>query len=164
MFDADEYRMIGLPYGEKKTMTIGPMLSRFHLIPERYGRTDGQTDRGTDLLHQYRASVCWRAKKKSVVYFQLCSHENTSSKLRRCLCGLNVERRVVCSIKAPSGECLWGGLYKALDWELWQHEPISLWCRYTWIILFEMSFSFSRGLLCWNFTVQPTFAQSIQFY
>jgi len=27
------------------------MLSRFYLIPERYGRTDGQTD----LLYQYRA-------------------------------------------------------------------------------------------------------------
>ena len=41
-------------------MTI--MLSRFHLIPERYGRTDGridgQTDGQTDLLYQYRASVC----------------------------------------------------------------------------------------------------------
>ena len=24
------------------------MLSRFHLIPERYGRTDGRTDRQTD--------------------------------------------------------------------------------------------------------------------
>ena len=28
------------------------MLSRFHLIPERYGQTDGQTE----LLYQYRAS------------------------------------------------------------------------------------------------------------
>jgi len=27
----------------KKTMAI--MLSRFHLIPERYGQTDGRTDR-----------------------------------------------------------------------------------------------------------------------
>jgi len=35
------------------------MLSRFHLIPERYG----QTDRPTDLLYQYRVSVCWRAIK-----------------------------------------------------------------------------------------------------
>ena len=35
------------------------MLSRFHLIPERYRRTD----RRTDLLYQYRASVCWRAIK-----------------------------------------------------------------------------------------------------
>jgi len=33
------------------------MLSRFHLIPERNGQTDGQTD----LLYQYRASVCCRA-------------------------------------------------------------------------------------------------------
>jgi len=33
-------------------------LSRFHLIPERYGQTDRQTDRQTDLLYQYRASVC----------------------------------------------------------------------------------------------------------
>jgi len=41
MFDAGKTRMIGLPYG-KKTDT---MLSRFHLIPERYGQTDGQTDR-----------------------------------------------------------------------------------------------------------------------
>ena len=30
------------------------MLSRFHLIPERYGLTDGRTDRRTDLLYQYR--------------------------------------------------------------------------------------------------------------
>jgi len=39
------------------------MLSRFYLIPERYGRTDGQTDGQTDLLYQYRASVCWRPIK-----------------------------------------------------------------------------------------------------
>jgi len=41
VFDADKIRMIGLRYGEKND----DMLSRFHLIPERYGRTDGQTDR-----------------------------------------------------------------------------------------------------------------------
>jgi len=38
------------------------MLSRFHLIPERHGHTDGQTDGQTggqtELLYQYRASVC----------------------------------------------------------------------------------------------------------
>jgi len=39
------------------------MLSRFHLIPGRYGRTDRQTDERTDLLYQYRASECWRAIK-----------------------------------------------------------------------------------------------------
>jgi len=38
------------------------MLSRFHPIPGRYGRTDGQPDGQTggwtELLYQYRASVC----------------------------------------------------------------------------------------------------------
>ena len=42
LFDADKTRMIGLPYGEK---TYDDMLSRFHPIPERYGRMDGRTDR-----------------------------------------------------------------------------------------------------------------------
>jgi len=42
MFDADKTRMIGLPYGEKN---YDYMLSRFHPILERYGQTDGQTDR-----------------------------------------------------------------------------------------------------------------------
>jgi len=32
------------------------MLNRFHLIPERYGQTDGRTDRRAQLLYQYRAS------------------------------------------------------------------------------------------------------------
>jgi len=42
MFDAGKTRMIGLPYGEKNYYN---MLSRFHLILERYGQTDGRTDR-----------------------------------------------------------------------------------------------------------------------
>ena len=44
-FDADKTRMIGLPYGEKN---YNDMLSRFHPISERNGRTDRQTDRQTD--------------------------------------------------------------------------------------------------------------------
>ena len=58
MFDASETRMIGLPYGE---INYDDMLRHFHLILEREEtdtRTDGQTDRRTDLLYQYRASVC----------------------------------------------------------------------------------------------------------
>jgi len=47
MFDADKIRMIGLPHGEKNYDNI---LIRFHLIPERYGRTDGRTDRQTDRI------------------------------------------------------------------------------------------------------------------
>ena len=42
MFDAGKTRIIGLPYDEKN---CEDMLSRFHPIPERYGRTDGRTDR-----------------------------------------------------------------------------------------------------------------------
>ena len=44
------------------------MLSRFHLIPERHGRADRQTDR---IGVSYRASVCWRAiqMKSSVIIF-----------------------------------------------------------------------------------------------
>ena len=45
MFDAGKTRMIGLPYGEKN---CDDMLNRFHLIPERSGHTDGQTDGRTD--------------------------------------------------------------------------------------------------------------------
>ena len=41
MVDADKSRMIGLPYGEKN---YDSTLSRFHLIPERHGQTDGRTD------------------------------------------------------------------------------------------------------------------------
>ena len=41
MFDAHKNRMIGLPYGEKN---YDDMLSRFHMVPERNGQTDGQTD------------------------------------------------------------------------------------------------------------------------
>jgi len=43
--DADKTKMIGLPCGEE-IMTI-IMLSRFHRIPVRNGRTDGRTDRQT---------------------------------------------------------------------------------------------------------------------
>jgi len=49
MFDADKARMIGLPYSDK-TMTIN---SRFHLIPERHGRSDGRTDGQTDRQNCY---------------------------------------------------------------------------------------------------------------
>ena len=48
--------MIGLPYGEKKNND--DMLSRFHLVPERNGQVDGRTDGHTDLLYEYRTSVC----------------------------------------------------------------------------------------------------------
>ena len=60
MFDAGKTRMIGLPYGKKNGCD---MLSRFHLIPERYGRTDGQTDR--NVISISRVSVLTRDKNSA---------------------------------------------------------------------------------------------------
>ena len=68
IFDAGKTRMIGLPFGEKN---CDDMLSRFHLIPERNGRTDGQTDtdRQTDgrtdrfAISISRVSIVTRDKK-----------------------------------------------------------------------------------------------------
>jgi len=54
IFDAGKTRMSG----EKN---CDNMLSRFHLIPERHGQTDGRTDRQIDRiasLYQYRMPVC----------------------------------------------------------------------------------------------------------
>jgi len=59
MFDAGKTRMIGLPYGEKN---YDDMLSRFHPIPGRYGRTDGRTDRIAISIS--RVSVLSRDKKQ----------------------------------------------------------------------------------------------------
>jgi len=42
VFDADKTRMVGLPNVEEN---YDNMLSRFYPVPERYGRTEGQTDR-----------------------------------------------------------------------------------------------------------------------
>jgi len=54
MFDADKTRMTGLPYGEK--IMTKPFSSNTGT-----SRTDGRTYGRTELLYQYRASVCWRA-------------------------------------------------------------------------------------------------------
>jgi len=55
MFDAGKTRMIGLPYGENN---CDDMLSRFHLIPERYERTDVRFSRSIS-----RVSMLTRDKK-----------------------------------------------------------------------------------------------------
>ena len=65
MFDAGKTRMIGLPYGEKN---YDDMLSRFRLIPERYGPPDGRTH----LLYQYRASACVSINPHLAIITPLC--------------------------------------------------------------------------------------------
>ena len=66
MFDADKTRMIGLPYGEKNYDNI---LSRFHLIPERNGQTDGRTDRQTDRFAISISSVSVLTRDKNQTVF-----------------------------------------------------------------------------------------------
>jgi len=70
MFDAGKTRMIGLPYGEKN---YDDMLSRFHLVPERNGQTDGRTDRFAISIS--RVSMLTRDKKQqaSTDAFRACS-------------------------------------------------------------------------------------------
>jgi len=60
VFDAGKTRMIELPYGKKQWRHVKPFSSDTGTLTDR--RTDGQTD----LLYQYRASVCWRALKTTV--------------------------------------------------------------------------------------------------
>jgi len=61
--------MIGLLYGEKK---CDNMLSRFHLISERYGQTDGWIDGQNDYIIS-RVSVLTRDKNccKRTILVQL---------------------------------------------------------------------------------------------
>ena len=61
MFDAGKTRMIKLPYGEKN---CDDMLSRFHLIPERNGQTDGRTNRFAISIS--RVSMLTRDKKITI--------------------------------------------------------------------------------------------------
>ena len=58
IFDAGKTRMIRLPHDEKN---CDDMLSRFYLIPERNGRTEGRTDRFAISIS--RVSMLTRDKK-----------------------------------------------------------------------------------------------------
>ena len=56
MFDAGKTRMIELPYGEKTYDAMLTVFIWYRNITD--GQTDRRTNRQTDLLYQYRASVC----------------------------------------------------------------------------------------------------------
>ena len=70
MFDASKTRMIGLPYGEKKTVTICyAIFIWYRNVTDR--QTNRRADRRTDLLYQYRAPVCWCASAIKIFEFGL---------------------------------------------------------------------------------------------
>jgi len=52
------------------------MLKHFRLIPEHYGRTDGWTDGQTELLYQYRVSVCSRTTKIRQKWYKITATTN----------------------------------------------------------------------------------------
>ena len=64
MFVAGKTRKIGLPYGKKNG---DDMLSHFHLIPERHGRTDRQTDGQTDRIAISISHVSMLTRDKNVI-------------------------------------------------------------------------------------------------
>jgi len=74
MFNAGKTRMIWLPYGKKN---YDDMLSRFHLIPERYGRTDWRTDRQIwyiNIARQYAT----RDKNRGFIFCKIINSFNVS--------------------------------------------------------------------------------------
>ena len=63
------------------------MLSRFHLIPERYGRTDGRTDRQIcyiNIAHQHTALLTRDKNKLMSVIGPVQSHYHELSQFRIC--------------------------------------------------------------------------------
>jgi len=82
--------MIGLPYGEKN---YDHMLSRFHLILERYGRTDGRTGRCAISISRFsvltrdnNSRVCRiHMSKPTVRQYRRCCHLGNRNKTCRSL-------------------------------------------------------------------------------
>jgi len=78
-----------LGYRMVKIKNYGNMLSHFHLMPERHGRTDGRTDRQTDriVISISRVSVLTRDKngavRQTLYDFLWVRHCNYSSRLYR---------------------------------------------------------------------------------
>jgi len=89
VFDDDKTRMIGLPYSKK----YDHMLSRFHLIPERYGRTDGRTDKfaisisSVSMMTRDKNSRVRRIhmSEPTVQQYQQCCHLANGNKTCRSL-------------------------------------------------------------------------------
>ena len=88
MFDTDKTRMIGLPYGEKKTMTIRKPFSYNTGTLRTDGWTDKQTDTWTGLLYQYRASIKNKKACCSRDVLVLVVHGSLVVVIYCCRCGI----------------------------------------------------------------------------
>jgi len=113
------------------------MLSRFHLIPERHGRTDGQIE----LLCQYRASVSWRAIKR---WFTVVASGNSVTKTTTTT-NSDEEKHWQQRLQKRPATCIrWKSVVAAVNsrrwwaWlstERWRHDDVtSTSARYVWYI------------------------------
>jgi len=71
VFDVGKTRMIGLPYGEKN---YDDMLSRFHMVPERNERTDGQTETDRFAILISRVSMLAHDKNHPI-FMKFCTQQ-----------------------------------------------------------------------------------------
>ena len=105
-FTADKTRMIGLPYGEENYEN---MLSRFHLIPERHGQTDGQTDRFAISI----SGVSVLTRDKNLQPFSQCRHVFCSICLKEIIYNKWRETQ-------QTSPCV--PLQGAATWRIWFHD------------------------------------------
>jgi len=74
MFDADKTKMIGLLTVWRKN--YDNILSRFHLIPEPHGRTDGWTDRQTDRFAMSMSRISTlMSDKNHLISMKFCTQQ-----------------------------------------------------------------------------------------
>jgi len=160
------------------------MLSRFHTVPTCYGQTDRQTDGQTELLlvYQYRASVCWRAIKTWVHYWDpgtkqesmQWKHQTSPAPIKFRIqpsaacrqnhgnCVLGLQWNSACGIHASQIHC------HCRQWSLWEKQSkknvldywLATWCYCMTMHLFEESRKKFRQLF-WSvgfrrWTIHPT--------
>ena len=115
----------------KKKLKQWPILSRFHIITERNGRTEGQTDGRTELLYQYRASVWWRAIKMMMLMMLMLtnklSHKRTQWK--QCyLATLSIIDALVVNSRRQIVKCVI--TVTVFDWKSYFSNRPKPWRRY----------------------------------
>jgi len=125
------------------------MLSRFHLIPERHGRTGRQTDRRTDVQIGFAISVCWRAIKMSS-NFGYMGRSNPLCDLDQCGMWADIVDVITCPYLVTVGGCEFGersnfalshwlevSPYNNAHTDMWPCDiaPVSVWFCWDLVVL-----------------------------
>jgi len=157
MFDAGKTRMIGLPYGKK----YDDMLSRFHLIPERYGQTDRRTDRFAIPIS--RVSMLTRDKNwqgfshsfYSVQTRQRTTVMNFSLKQTLIQQELSYRQQIARQLRTHYAEDIYRHKYYTVTLKLRSNVTQDHWKRNHWIDHTQLSSSrvIWRWILLWPWNV-----------